>query len=257
MSGSGQNGLASLLRDGEVAAVEARLRADPRLARAFLPVERAWGEEQWMPLHVAAEAGRAGVVRVLLELGVKPDSVTRHTTPLHARQTALHLAATDGHANVLDDLLGAGATVEVRDALGRSPLWLAARELYEVCADLLLRHDANPNAADRQGRSALHAALLPGDGAESAEGVTRRLAVVDTLLDGGADPNATCPKEPGGFTPLHRGVTLGPAALPLVERLLDAGADASLADPRHGRTVAELAEHLGHRALLEVVIGSR
>ena len=194
MNESGQSGLASLLRDGEVATVEARLRADPRLARAFLPVERAWGEEQWMPLHVAAAVGRAGVVRVLLGLGVKPDAVTRHTTPLHARQTALHLAAAEGHVEVLDEILGAGATVEVRDALGRSPLWLAARELHGVCAELLLRHDANPNVADRQGRSALHAALLPEEGAEAAEGVARRLAVVDALLKGGGGPQRHVPE---------------------------------------------------------------
>ncbi len=194
-----------------------------------------------MPLHVAADAGRAGVVGVLLDVGVQPDAVTRHTTPLHARQTALHLAAAGGHRVVVRLLVERGATVEVRDALGRSPLWLAARHLHGELCRSLLEHDADANATDRQGRSTLHAALLapPATPDGATPDPAGRVAVVDVLLRGGADPNATCPRDADGYTPLHRVALLGPAAAPLRGRLLEAGADPTVADPRHGRVAPD------------------
>jgi len=229
----------------DVSQVQLWLDAQPRRANTFLTCERTWGEEQWMPLHVAAASGATPVVRLLLERGVKPDCRTRFVTPLHARQTPLHLAAVSGHGAVVEALLEAAAEPEVRDAQQQSPLWLAARHGHGLIVQALARRGAMMDPLDSQGRTPLHAALLPvvaepqgqGDRPWSPEAAL-------SLIGLGANFDAQCPKEPEGFTPLHRCVSLGPVALGVAERLVEAGVDRTLADPRFGRTARELAEHL-------------
>lgn len=240
------------------------LTAEPRRMNTFLSRPASHGPEQWMPMHYAARAGNLAGVETLLERGVHPDCRTRFTTPMHARQTPLHLAAAEGHAEVIQRLLEAGAEVEVRDAQQRSPLWLAARHRHAVVVTLLARRGAALDPRDTQQRTPLHAALLPAaesekplflgrnqgsdrsvpgsDGSEAS--VVFDPATALALLVAGADPNATCPKEPGGFTPLHRCVTLGDPAYDVAKRLISAGANIDAADPREGRTPHDLAVHL-------------
>lgn len=224
--------------DTDLTTLRQRLEREPRLANTFLGWTRPWGDEQWMPLHIAAEAGREDVVALLLEQGVSPDCRTRFVTPTQARQTPLHLAAARGDSGVVRRLLEASAEVEVRDAQQRSPLWLAARHGHAEAAWVLLRRGAQVDAPDQQGRTPLHAALLEAGGLPTAE----------VLIDASAQVNAVCPKEPEGYTPLHRCVTLGSAAVGVARKLLQAGADPSLADPRTHRTPAGLAAHLGQSA---------
>ena len=248
-----------------------RLAADrPEVLRTFLRQPRPWGDEQWMPLHLAAATGQVEVVDWLLGQGVQPDCRTRFTTPLHARRTPLHLAAAAGHTAVAQRLIHAAAEVDVYDAHHASPLWLAARHGHADLIRLLTRRGADLESRDTQGRTPLHAALLPPLTTnqppptdqppltnqspltnQPPEAHVRRTWVPDpapalALLDARADPNATCPKEPEGYTPLHRCAVLDPPPATIIARLLQAGADPTLTDPRHGRTPAQLAHHLGH-----------
>lgn len=230
------------------------LTAEPRRMNTFLSQPASHGPEQWMPMHYAARAGHLAGVETLLERGVHPDCRTRFTTPMHARQTPLHLAAAEGHADVIQRLLEAGAEVEVRDAQQRSPLWLAARHRHAAVVTLLARRGAALDPRDTQQRTPLHAALLPNKPrVEQSEAPDSLLlntpppfdaGAAVALIEAGADPNATCPKEPGGFTPLHRCVTLGDPAYDAAKRLISAGVDTDAADPREGRTPHDLAVHL-------------
>jgi len=72
----------------------------------------------------------------------------------------------------------------------------------------------------------LHAALMPPTGAAADA-----LPIVTRLLNAGADPNATCPREPDAYTPLLRAAALKPAANGLAEVLRAAGADPAVAPP--------------------------
>lgn len=246
-----------LLRQGPLADLIAALEQAPGRVNRFLSRPASQGDEQWMPLHEAAEAGHAEAVALLLDRGVHPDCRTRFTTPMHARQTALHLAASEGHQEVMRLLIQAGAEVEVRDALQRSPLWWAARHHHAPCVSRLLRRGAGVEARDAQGRPPLHATLLPppasnlqakGSGTSvpvrnptPTQDSKSALATLNALLKAGADPSAPCPKDPPGYTPLHRCVGLGASALPLARALLQHGANPAAADPRHGKTPADLA----------------
>jgi ankyrin repeat protein len=104
----------------------------------------------------------------------------------------------------------------------------ARRGTYE---EFLSRYEpgAAARAADSTGRTLLHAALANGD-------LHARVAIADRLLDDGADAAALSGAE--GFTTLHvllgRGKHDFPREAPLLERLLDGGADVNRAVDRFG-----------------------
>jgi len=63
-------------------------------------------------LHVAAQAGHAGIVRRLLSAGASVDAAM--TAGQLASVTALHLAVEAGHSDVTDVLIHAGSNVNSR-----------------------------------------------------------------------------------------------------------------------------------------------
>jgi truncated hemoglobin YjbI len=93
------------------------------------------------------------VARVLLEAGATVDVTSGPT-----RGTALHQAARRGCVSVAQALLDHGATMDARDAKGETPLrrGVNCRQLEIVL--LLVRHGADPHAADRRGVRPLDAA---------------------------------------------------------------------------------------------------
>jgi len=103
----------------------------------------------------------------------------------------------------------------------------------EIARDLVAR-GADLRARNRRGAEPLHAAAIGGPGAPTWN-PTRQRAIIEYLIDIGADPNATAL---GGVTPLHRAVRNRCSAA--VATLLRAGADARLAND-HGSTPADLA----------------
>ncbi|KAL2191560.1 ankyrin, partial [Thermothelomyces heterothallicus CBS 203.75] len=60
-------------------------------------------------------------------------------------RTALELAASKGHTEVVRALLERGADVTARTELGETPLWSAAHNGHAAAAELLLQHRADPN----------------------------------------------------------------------------------------------------------------
>lgn len=205
------------------------LSAEPRLTGTPIPVARDWGEEMWLGLHRAAEAGSVELVTQLLEAGASVDARTRFRTPMHGRETALIIAGRCGHEGVAGLLLEAGADAGLLDATHRGALIHAAAGGHTGVVGLLLAGGAGVDAVDDQQRTPLHWAIAGGH-AEAA------LA----LIEAGADVDHRCPKEPGGYTPLHRCASAGESMKAVMDRLIDAGADRTLADPRYGKTADDL-----------------
>ncbi|MFK7790925.1 MAG: ankyrin repeat domain-containing protein [Phycisphaeraceae bacterium] len=216
---------------GDEAALEALLINEPRLTGTPIPVPQDWGEEMWLGLHRAAESGSAGLVRLLLDAGASVDARTRFRTPMHGRSTPLILASRCGHREVVALLMERHAEADLLDANHRSALSYAAEAGHSEIVDHLVGVGCELDPVDDQGRTPLHWAI--------AGGYTDAALA---LIKAGADVNHRCPKESAGYTPLHRCATVGQAMDVVADRLKQAGADATLRDPRFGKTAAELPE---------------
>lgn len=109
--------------------------------------------------------------------------------------TALHLATEYGRADVVELLLGYGASVHLTtERLGESALHIAARiPKGRPCADLLLKSGAKVNALnERSGEASLHVASRCG-----------HAATVRLLLEEGAQASL---QNRTGENPLHEAV---------------------------------------------------
>ena len=126
-------------------------------------------------LLVAAVAGHASVVKLLLEQGAEVDRVGLQGA------TALHLAAAMGHLDVMEVLMEAGADLNARHKFASStPLHFAAEMGQSKAVRLLCSRGANVEAAKSHGGRALHIAA-DTDQAEVARVLLRECK---------ADPNA-------------------------------------------------------------------
>ncbi len=125
-------------------------------------------------LHLAAGDGHAEVVKSMLDLGISPNSTD------HENATPLHYAASDGHEDVVKTLLDAGADPNSKDKAGRTPLHLAADEGHYGVVAMLLDNGVEPDQLDNHDRTPLMVAA--GE---------RHDRVVDLLLKRGADPDRT------------------------------------------------------------------
>ena len=67
-------------------------------------------------LHEAVESHKLGIVKVLLENGADVNAVS------NANDTALHIAATNGDADIINLLLSRNADIKKLDGIQRSPL---------------------------------------------------------------------------------------------------------------------------------------
>ena len=246
-------------------AVDALLQDEPGALTTFLQEDRPWGEEQWLPLHIAAWIGDASAVRLLLRHGASPDSRTRFRSPLHARETALSIAARSGHTLVAAVLIEHGAEPEVRDANNLSPLAHAARGGFIELIDLLIQHAVMIDPICDQQRTPLHLAIFGSDPSHTMHhdvhqhDVTRPTSQVDhtacalALIEAQADVNHFCPKEPDAYTPLHRCAAVGDAHLSTAKALLQHGAQPNHPDPRFGHTALDLARDLHRYAFVELL----
>ena len=88
-------------------------------------------------LMLAAWKNRRAAMQWLLDHGAKPNRPEREWT-------ALHYATFAGNAELVEDLLGAGAEVNARSTNGSTVVMMAAREGHAALAKRLLAAGANP-----------------------------------------------------------------------------------------------------------------
>ncbi|CAG9990680.1 unnamed protein product [Clonostachys byssicola] len=126
------------------------------------------------PLSWAAQDGRVGIVKLLLQTVTTVNDVDR------GGQTSLSRASENGHEAVARLLIEKGADVNARDNSGFTPLSLASRNGHETVTRLLIDKGANINARDNDGITPLSLAL------QNAHEALARL-----LIDKGAEVNAS------------------------------------------------------------------
>lgn len=172
-------------RDGNTPLHLAARSSDPGVAAllgdAAADLE-ARNQDGLTPLGVACAAGNWRLAKFLLERGARADAeggtpallgaaggdeddaagvqlLIRHKARVDARDAArrgaLHVAAFNGHTDILAALLAAGADVRARDNDGRTPLLDAARGGRLAAVEALVAAGADVSAVDIAGRNAI------------------------------------------------------------------------------------------------------
>jgi ankyrin repeat protein len=150
------------------------------------------------PLMTASRVGSLATVKTLIEAGAKIDSKDERRG-----QTAVMWAAAEGQADVVQELIRAGANPRARVASGFTPLLFAIREGHIDVVKVLLNAgvDVNEVIASDAGPRSGYGGRLPTVGFTPLFlAVTNaHFELAAYLLDAGADPNADGP----GYTVLH------------------------------------------------------
>ena len=143
-------------RDGKLDFVKVLLRYEANIeARGTIKID---GEviEGCTALWVATSKGHFDVVRLLIEQNAEVDSRTsKNSTPLIA-------AAFMGHLDIVRCLVENGADVNARNNFNSTPLMIACHSGHLDVASYLVKHGANINLQDNDGSSCLHCASERG-----------------------------------------------------------------------------------------------
>lgn len=220
------------------------------------------------PLYLAAEQGRVEIATALLDHGAdvnatSPTSIEspylrvpvpgsglpaflpndRKSLQQMASDTPLVIAAWRGHSDMVGLLIARGAELGARSAFGWNALLAAAKNGHRDVAMVLLRAKADIESVNGVGETPLHVAIS-----------FNHPDLVKDLMDRGANVNS---RNHAGETPLIAaltGVLYGrQKQLDVVNRLLEAGADANVAPPNRMPPLA-LAANSGNRDLVEAIL---
>lgn len=112
----------------------------------------------WTPLLHATAKRHLSTVQALLLHKADPNIAAKQ-----GGRTPLHLAATDGHMELLGLLLASGAMKDVKDDWGKTPMFCAAERGNREVVNKLVDAGADVNIPDSCGWRVLHAAFeFPG-----------------------------------------------------------------------------------------------
>ncbi|EPE24664.1 Ankyrin repeat-containing protein [Glarea lozoyensis ATCC 20868] len=156
-------------------------------------------------LYLAASHGHANVVEYLLKSGSDPNERKNS----NSRRSPLAEAAYEGHTHVIQRLLVGGANINLASgSSGDTPLhYAASRGKEQAVSELLKFKSCNLNARNGDKATPLHLSVMHPQ-------------VVERLLITGADQRIL---DDGDSTPLHKAVKIG--CLESVKLLLRFGAD--------------------------------
>ncbi|XP_071569331.1 protein TANC2 isoform X2 [Temnothorax nylanderi] len=183
------------------------------LARGANPI--AVNTKGLSPLMLAAREGHWGTAERLLQgdLSISMNTVSDETISLLeqrdlAGRTALMLAASEGHINLLELFLDKGSTLETKDKEGLTALSWACVRGRVTAVQMLLDRGSDVNTNDNSGRTPLDLAAFQGNP-----------KLVQLLLEKGA---AVEHVDLHGMRPLDRAI--GCRNIPVVQCFLRRGA---------------------------------
>lgn len=164
------------------------------------------------PLYLAAFFGLEELVRVFL---------AEHVVDVNEKNkfgTALHAASVGSYVGIVNELIQAGADINVRDKYKNTALQKASYQGSTKIVELLLSRGADPNLQGGKYGSALYAASFWG-----------HQEIVKLLLSASADPNL----EGGEYGTALQAASAG-GHQEIVKLLLDARADPNLQGGDYG-----------------------
>ncbi|XP_056001178.1 uncharacterized protein LOC125656335 [Ostrea edulis] len=190
-------------------------------------------------LVLSCYSGDVQTVRVLLPvcrkaingIGQVSEDIDRcHDTPLTT-------ACEEGHVSIVDELVKAGADVNLRDIWENTPLIAACKRGHVSIVDELVKAGADVNLQGKGGNTPLTAACERG-----------HVSIVDELVKAGTDVNL---QGKGGNTPLTAACERGHVSI--VKELVKAGADVKIQD-HFGNTPLTAACERGHVSIVKELV---
>ncbi|KAL4221756.1 hypothetical protein ACF0H5_020011 [Mactra antiquata] len=169
--------------DDDDEGVDAAAALGHLIAKMFVLKEL--GKASVGPQHLVGAAAKNDINLVARILNDKPDLIDQK----HEGLTALILSSHEGHVQIVQLLLKAGANTNVTEAKGNNALMAALMKKHEIIAVLIINAGVNIDAKNMFDRTALHYAATNGC-----------LTILKMLLDRVADPNT---QDEAGDTPLH------------------------------------------------------
>lgn len=109
--------------------------------------------DDWTALHLAANEGHQEVVKVLIDFGANIEAETR------MNRRALHIACIRGNLEVVRILLAVNAEKNPKDKDFYTPLHFASENGYNDIIKILLEYGASPNVKNYQGNTPLDICL--------------------------------------------------------------------------------------------------
>ncbi|KAI4134579.1 MAG: hypothetical protein LQ347_001395 [Umbilicaria vellea] len=185
------------------------------------------------PIHFCATHGL-----LLVSYHLLSDNITDVDSRVEDGRTALHMAAENGHENMVHHLLTQGADADSESADGRTPLQLALESGNECNARLLIQKGADVNANFASGETPL--SVVVGN---------QWASLVQLLLRKKANPNG---RLPDGRTSLHVAAEVGSDS-GIIKLLCDEGADPRLGDEKFW-TALQYAAHYGHKEVASILL---
>lgn len=107
---------------------------------------------------------------------------TQQMVDMHGGRMAVHIAAAEGNAEVLEFLLQNAVTVDAEDATGKTPLLLAVKSRHAGCVVQLIRRGANISHSDHSHQTPVAAAEEPGFESILKSMLAHKLAQDEKLL---------------------------------------------------------------------------
>lgn len=197
-------------------------------------VSEYWG---WSALHAAAAFGIHNLALAIRD--VERSNLVRWDVGDAVGRTPLSLAAEKGQLSLVRLLIEAGVGPDTRDNRhGLSALARAAFQGHQEVVKLLLQKGADAGDVDGGG-TALSAAAARG-----------HVEALEALLNWRADPNL--PDKHYGWTPLHLSAGYGNEAMVLL--LLSRGADPNVVNPFTKQTPLYYATAGGHQKVVRLLL---